>query len=179
MSEKLGRQEFNRIMMQHQRFVYRLAFTVVRSMEEADEVTQEVFVKLYKHIDRIEKPEAIKAWLARTALSTARDRLRWLKVRSWFTHSSRDADDVGTPTASPERLAAANERTRIIGAWSAAHLSPKERTIFQLRYGEEMTIAEIGDALSMNENTVKTHLYRATNKCRKRFASEDTHDETE
>lgn len=163
MSEKIDRLEFNRIVERYQRFVMRVAYTVVRQQEEADEIAQEVFLKLYNHIDRIEKPEAIKSWLARTAISTARDRLRWLKVRSWFG-GGKDADLIGTTTNSPERIAAARERQHIVDEWAKANLSDKERSIFQLRHGEEMTIGEIAEALRMNVNTVKTHLYRAMKK---------------
>jgi RNA polymerase sigma-70 factor (ECF subfamily) len=163
MSAAMERREFNRIVERYQGFVMRVAFTVVRSKEEADDIAQEVFLKLYTHMNRIEKPQSLKSWLARTATSTARDRLRWLKVRSWFGGASA-ADEVGTDARSPERLMAARERMAVVNAWAKVSLSNKERVIFQLRHGEEMTIDEIAEALRMNVNTVKTHLYRAMRK---------------
>jgi RNA polymerase sigma-70 factor (ECF subfamily) len=162
-----SRRDFNELVIKFQRVVFRVAFAVVRSMEDADEITQEVFLKLHLNIDRIEKPEAIKSWLIRTAINTSRDRLRWQKVRGWFKGATQDPDRITSADGSPERLAAAKERTRILGDWTAANLSAKERTTFQLKYGEEMTIAEIAEALSMNQNTVKTHLHRAMNKIKK------------
>lgn len=160
----LGDQEFNEIVIQFQRFVFRLAFSVVRNMEDADDITQEVFVKLYTHRDRIEKPEAIKAWLARTAVSTARDRLRWMKVRKWLTGTTTSADEISSNSNSPDVLTAAKERKKIVDQWTSANLSPKERVVFQLHYGEEMTTAEISETLAMNQNTVKTYLHRAQKK---------------
>jgi len=168
----LGDKEFNEIVIQFQRFVFRLAFSVVRSMEDADDITQEVFVKLHTHRDRIEKPEAIKSWLARTAVSTARDRLRWMKVRKWLTSTSVDADEISGNFNSPDELTAAKERQDIVDKWTSANLSPKERVVFQMHYGEEMTTAEISDSLKMNQNTVKTHLHRAQKKISREMGDE-------
>jgi RNA polymerase sigma-70 factor (ECF subfamily) len=105
--------------------------------------------------------------LIRTAINTSRDRLRWQKVRGWFKGGAHDPDRITSADASPEKLVAAKERTRIVNDWTEANLSAKERATFQLRYGEEMTIAEISETLSMNQNTVKTHLHRAANKIKK------------
>lgn len=160
----LGDKEFNEIVIKFQRFVFRLAFSVVRNMEDADDITQEVFVKLHTHRDRIEKPEAIKAWLARAAVSTSRDRLRWMKVRKWLTRTSTPADEISSNFNSPDMLVAAKERKNIVDQWTLANLSPKERVVFQMHYGEEMTTAEISESLTMNQNTVKTHLHRAQKK---------------
>jgi len=163
----LSDREFNEIVIKFQRFVFRLAFSVVRSMEDADDITQEVFVKLHTHRDRIEKPEAIKSWLARVAISTSRDRLRWMKVRKWLTATSADADEISGNFSTPEVLAAAKERKDVVDNWTSANLSPKERVVFQMHYGEEMTASEISEALKMNQNTVKTHLHRAQKKLEK------------
>lgn len=168
----MDRRAFNEIVERFQRRVFRVAYAVVRNIEEADDITQEVFVKLYHHMDRMKKPEAIQAWLTRAAVSTARDHLRWIKVRSWLGGKTQDADEIGTTASSPEKIAAANERNQIIKTWTEANLSTKERLVFQLRFGEEMTIAEIAESLSMNENTVKTHLYRAEKKLNEEQLSE-------
>lgn len=168
----LGDKEFNEIVIQFQRFVFRLAFSVVRQAEDADDITQEVFVKLHTHRDRIEKPQSLKSWLARTAVSTARDRLRWMKVRKWLTLTSADADEISGNFSSPEVLAAAKERKNIIDKWTSANLSPKERVVFQMHYGEEMTTMEISDALKISQNTVKTHLHRAQKKMRREMGEE-------
>lgn len=162
-----SRQAFNQMVMKFQRSVFRVALAVVHSMEDADEVTQEVFLKLYRHIDRIEKPEAIKAWLMRTTVTTARDRLRWQKVRGWLGGQTYEPDRITSSKTSPESLAAARERKKILENWTEANLSTKERAVFQLRFGEEMTIEEISETLSMNQNTVKTHLHRAMNKLKR------------
>ncbi len=147
-----------------QRRIFAAALVVSGSVEEADEVTQEAFVKLMGHIETISDPEAVGAWLVRTAVNEARDRRRFRRIRAWFGAAVSPADDQASVEASPEVLAGRNEMMRLFDVWQQARLSDRERLVVQLRAGEEMTFAEIAHALSMSVSSAKTHWTRARTK---------------
>lgn len=156
---------WNGIVMRLQRRVFAAALAATGNVEEADEVTQEAFVRLFERMGSIRDPEAIGGWLVRTAVNVARDRRRFWKLRAWFG-VSLDADQEPSSEPSPETTAARREAMEIFDAWSRARLSEKERLVIQLRGGEEMTIEEIARELGVSASAVKTHLARAREKLR-------------
>jgi RNA polymerase sigma-70 factor (ECF subfamily) len=85
--------------------------------------------------------------------------------------SPRSALEVADPAASPEQATAAREQLGAV--WAVAdQLAPQQRTIFLLRFAQEMSLAEIAETLELEVGTVKAHLFRAVGAVRSRFASE-------
>ena len=156
---------WNGIVMRLQRRVFAAALAATGDVEEADEVTQEAFIKLFERMGSIRDPEAVGGWLVRTAINTAHDRRRFGRLRAWFG-ASKDASLEPSPEPSPEVAMARREAREKFEAWSRARLSERERLVVQLRGGEEMTIEEIGRELGISASTVKTHLARAREKLR-------------
>lgn len=157
---------WNGIVMRLQRRVFAAALTVTGNVEEADEVTQEAFVRLFDRISSIEHPEAVGGWLMRTAINIAHDRKRFERVRGWFGIGTKDADCEPSQNASPETQVAHAEMEWVIGRWSEARLSERERVVVQFRAGEGMTVEEIARELGISPSAVKTHLARAREKLR-------------
>jgi len=163
---------WNGIVMRLQRRVFSAALAATGDIDEADDVTQEAFVRLFERMEKIREPEAIGGWLVRTAINIARDRRRFRRLRSWLG-ASRDAESEPSPSPSPEASAARREAAEKFDAWSRARLSERERLVIQLRGGEEMTIAEIARELGISESAVKTHLARAREKLRPFMIGDD------
>jgi RNA polymerase sigma-70 factor (ECF subfamily) len=160
------RRAWNELVMRFQRRVFAAALAATGDMDEADEVTQEAFVRLFGKISSIKQAEAVGGWLTRTAVNAAHDRRRFRKLRAWFGRGVQDAQAEPSPVPSPEAQAARAEAGRIIASWSEARLSERERLVLQLRVGEEMTIEEIAHELEISPSAVKTHLARAREKLR-------------
>ena len=151
------------IIERYQRVVFSVCLSVLRNKEDAEDIMQEVFVKLHKHIHSIRDENAIKAWLVHTAYNTALNSLRYKPILRFFS-GDVDTDALPSKELGPEKTLEIKEEFEKIDLWKKAKLSKKENVIIQLKLGEEMTFEEIADALKKSVSSIKTHYYRAMNK---------------
>ncbi len=132
--------------------VYRLALSQMRNTVDADDLFQEVFVRLVNHIQDLESWEHVKAWLIRVTINCAK------KYYGQYWNKNVDYMDA------PERMAGDNgayELSEEHPVWEAVHkLPPKYRVVIHLYYFEERTIAEIAQLTEQKESTVKSQLRR-------------------
>ena len=166
-----NRPAFERLIDHYQGDIYRLIFYRIRSRMDAEDLTQDVFVRAYRSISRIREPHKFRSWLFRIAINRVNDYLRKKRVRSIFKSSDEgtevqpvDTDFQDTPEALDQVLKEDFWRhiERI-----AAKLSKMEREVFMLRFMDNLNINEIARILKKSESTVKTHLYRALAKFKK------------
>lgn len=150
-------------MKRYQRHVFSVALSVVRNVEDAEEITQEVFMKLHANMRTIRDRKAIPAWLAKTSYRTAINKLVASKFKKW-TLGTEEAEACPSQSRSPEDEMGISEELRKVRMWRKARLSRKENVVLQLKLGQEMTFQEIADFLGMSISSVKTHYYRATRK---------------
>ncbi len=161
----------------YQRKLYRLVLSLVRDGAEADNVTQESFVKAFRALPDFKGESSFETWITRIAINAVRDRARRKKPVVSFSDLAA-AEDEGSsdvpraiePTdgTSPERDSLSREIRRRIGEALTA-LTPRQRAVFVMKHYEERTIAEIGAATGLDEGTVKSHLFRAARKLRQRL----------
>ena len=145
--------------------VYRLAVANTRANQDAEDVFQEVFVKLVRYKDRIEDEEHLKNWLIRVTINESRriEGSSWKKNVSLDT--TDDEDTEWTPPdedsdSSPEDVFLENERAEGI-LEKVRELPQKYREVIHLHYYEDMKLVDISHMLGINEATVKTRLRRA------------------
>ena len=130
--------------------VYRLAFSQVKDRANADDVFQEVFLRLHKSATRFNDEEHTKAWLIRTTINESK---RFLTSRRF----SKTVELSETLSYEP------NEPTDdVINAIKT--LPPKYASVLHLFYYEDMKIKEIATALKTKETTIKQQLSRAREK---------------
>src|SRR4051794_15617305 len=160
---------FELIMRRHNRRLFRLARSLGRSDEEAEDVLQEAYVRAFARLSDLASGGALAAWLARIVANEALGRQRagarvvWIEeFRSRVATDEDDAPD-GDPASDepdPERLAASGELRRLLEA--AVDALPEEfRTVFVLREVEGLSTAETAASLAIRPETVKTRLHRA------------------
>ena len=163
----LAAEDFDEIVRRHQRQVYRVLFLLTRDAEAADTLTQETFLRAYQSRSSFRGECATHTWLLRIAANLARDHAKSRRVSFWKRLVGFD-DEQETdqelqfpdPQASPERTLLA--RKELEAVWNAAlQLPQRQRTIFLLRFGEDMPLLEIADILGVRLGSVKTHLFRA------------------
>lgn len=173
--------------------VVRLCRLLLADPHEAEDVAQEVFLKLFRAYQRQDRPMAWGAWLTRVTINACHDRRRsgWWKWwhgsrRDWreadvlsnglspegegfsWNESTREVQDAGFSSrgVSPEEeVLSREERWRI---WRAFQdLSPRQREVFVLRYLEGWSTEHVAKALGVTTGSVKRHLFRAVHDLRK------------
>jgi RNA polymerase sigma-70 factor (ECF subfamily) len=157
---------FETLVAAHSPRLLSLAWRLVGVREDAEEITQEAFLRLHRSIGDFRGDSSVATWLYRTVTRLAIDHLRRRKLRErifFFRRSNEEADPmdfVPDPAASPgERYFAGEIRQRI--DWAMQRLSARQRVVFTLRHHEEMPLREIAAVLGLEEGTVKAHLHRA------------------
>ncbi len=165
-----GRQEaFDELMKRYKHKIYAYLLRSVRNYEDAEELTLEVFVKVYRALSKWRPEARFSTWLYKIAKNLSIDHHRAKSRR--FTYSLDDEelsikDPVATDLRSnPEWQLEENDRNRIIREAVDA-LSPKQKETFMLYRYEGLQIREIAEVLGMAEGTVKIHLHRAMKKLR-------------
>jgi RNA polymerase sigma-70 factor (ECF subfamily) len=167
--------DFDLLVRQHQRRVYRVLLGMVRDPDLADNLTQDCFVRAYEKRASFRGEASVGTWLVSIAINLARDHGRSRRAGFWRRLFSAPAEEqeaaletVADLGASPERsLIARQELGRV---WQLVEELPqRQREVFLLRFAEEMPLEEISLALGMQSGTVKAHLFRAVGTVRKRM----------
>ncbi len=168
---------FRELVDLHKRPVYSLAYDLCGCHEDAEDLSQEVFIKAFRAIGRFRADARLGSWLYRITMNTHIDNTR----RRSLKLVSIDAPPAGAPDDDPVvTLPAAGEATPERAAMAARFhgdveraldaLSPQERSVFVLRHYHDMRIRDISASLSIAEGTVKSVLFRSIRKLRGRLA---------
>ena len=153
---------FRKLVKAHQDRLFSLAMHMLGHSGEAEEVVQEVFVKLWEHLARLEEAHVLP-WLLRVTRNACLDLLRRRQVHLAYavSGSAEDHVELATPdtTLGTDRL-----RDRLRQA--IERLDEPFRSLVLLRDIEGFAYADIGRALELNESQVKVYLHRARRKLR-------------
>ncbi|MGE4093952.1 MAG: RNA polymerase sigma factor [Candidatus Binatia bacterium] len=158
---EVSRTRYEDLYRAHYPRIVRLCRLLLRDVGEAEEVAQEVFVKLLRVSSGLSQSLAWEAWLTRVAVNACRDRQRnwWWRRRR---EDTMDWQELQLPSLAPtpeETTLSREQRERI---WqSLRHLSARQREIFVLRYVEGWSGDEVADLLGVTSGSVKRHLFRA------------------
>jgi RNA polymerase sigma-70 factor (ECF subfamily) len=166
-----GDQEaFAQIVKNHQRMVFNVAYRFLGSYEEAEELTQEVFLRVYKFLRRFEGKSSLRTWIYKITVNSALNRQQWLKRRKHYHQVSLDSHDSDPDMAlgnkipgtggNPESSALNLElQKKIQGCLDK--LPKRLRIAIILRDVEGLSYDEISEALGINQGTVKSRIARA------------------
>ncbi len=146
----------------------------IRARMDAEDLTQDVFIRAFRSISRLREPDRFRSWLFRIAINRVNDYLRKKRVRSIFK-SSDESPDIQPEATQLQEQPEALEQVLKEDFWRqigriAKKLSKMEREVFMLRFLDNLNINEIAQILKKSESTVKTHLYRALAKFKKEKA---------
>ena len=145
--------DFEQLVDEHQSMVFSLAWRMTGDRGLAEEIAQDVFLELDKHLGKIESAAHACFWLRRVAINRSADALRRRKVRQ-MDHWVEMEDHHGIRV---------EERTSALGArleQLMATLPERQRAVLVLRYQEDLTPEEIAVTLEMPVNTIKSNLHR-------------------
>ena len=172
-AQRGDREAFEELVRMYEQTVLRLAMHLVRSEDEARDLYQESFLKIYRSLGRFRFQSRFSTWVYRVVMNVCLDHLRKTKRRREVSPTP-DADGQGDffrtlpeerPGLDPDRALRARE---IAGRLKQAleRLSPRERLVFELRHYQGLKLRVIGDYCGTSEETAKNCLFRATQKLR-------------
>ncbi len=146
----------------------------VRDQDLAESIVQDCFLKAYITRESFRGECSVSTWLFSIANNLIRDHVRtkkfqfWRKVQGTAVDLAEMASSLRSQVCSPEVLLLEQERAMHVTE-ALAGLSVNQRTVFLLRFSEDMTPQEIAESTGMAVNTVKTHLHRALVSVRKQL----------
>lgn len=170
-------QAFERLFDHYHRGIYNVIFQMLRSEADAADLTQDVFVRAWKSLPRLEAPEAFSSWLYRIATNLSRN---WIRDNTRVRTESLDqpfggdeeegggreiADVTGDPAGVTQTRAVQETVQRAI-----LGLSPDHRTVVTLHHIEGMAVEEIAQIMKCSVGTVKSRLSRARDHLRRKLA---------
>lgn len=128
--------------------IYRLAYSYTNNISDSDDITQSVFIKLYRKMDKFDSDISVKKWLIKVTINECKS----LFLSSWYKRITSITDkenNISIDLKDNDILSCIME------------LPKKYKLVIYLYYYENYKIKEIAEVLKMNENTVKTNLSRA------------------
>lgn len=146
---------------EHARLVYRIAYSVLRNHHDAEDATQEAFLRVLRYRRKLEGVDDPKTWLARIAWRTAVERS---KRRPEISLSEEEigsmAEQLTSQAASAEQNALGNEMERLLTSL-ISRLPEQLRDCLRLSTVEELAPAEIAEILGTTESSVRSRIFRA------------------
>jgi len=146
--------------------IFRFLLSSLRDLEVAETLTQETFLRAWNARESFRGDCSAATWLTRIALNLLRDHTRTDRFRFWrkVAQTSVDASDLAAHlphnASSSESALIAHQQLALV--WeTVATLSERQRTVFLLRFVEELELADIAQITGLPISTVKTHLYRS------------------
>jgi RNA polymerase sigma-70 factor, ECF subfamily len=156
---------FERIYDEYKTPIYNYIYHLVGSREQADDLTQDTFLKAYKALPKMDANLRLSAWLYRIATNTAYDALRRRKLIAWMPWQDLDHEPADVDSADPQETIGTNELVR-----AALKRMPRHYRAALLLYTQEgYTYAEIAASLNIAESGVKMYLSRARHSFREHF----------
>ena len=153
--------EYNSIVEKYLTMVYRISFHYFGNREDAEDISQDVFIKLYQSKLRMEKEEDIKAWLIRVTTNTCHSYFRNPFRRRKTEIDEKELENIIGTSSSEQEIV---NRKVIMDA--VLSLPEHYRIIVYLFYYEEYSIHQISSILKIKETTIQTRLSRAREKLR-------------
>jgi RNA polymerase sigma-70 factor, ECF subfamily len=166
-----GTEGFSKIAEQNMPVIFRFLLASLRDPDLAQTLTQECFLRAYRSRATFRGESSVKTWLMRIAINLQKDYWRNRRIQFWRETRANavDVDLVSDHLPSAERSPEAQllAREQVARIWKIVPcLSVRERSVFLLRYVEELELKEIGNCTGLKIGAVKVYLARALAKMR-------------
>lgn len=167
---------FRGLVETHRRFVFHLAFDLTGNFQDAEDLSQEVFIRIFRSLRKFRGDCKLSSWLYTITTNTWIELDRTSHARFHHLLAPLEEDTVESLQVrcesyrdDPERSAEKSFiRNHIQNALSV--LSPRERSVFALRFFHDLKLAEIAEILGITEGAVKSHVFRAVKKMQKKLS---------
>ena len=159
---------FDQLMLRYQKLICKVAMNYVKDKQSALDVTQNVFLKAYEHVDSVNAEGMFKPWLLRI---TYNESINWLRKRKRQESHEEPVElnrTVRLGADQETRVLREEDQRRLLAGLD--QLNPKYRLALALRYAEGMRIREIAAVMRCSEGVVKSLLFRGVKRIKQHVA---------
>ena len=168
-----SREAYNLLFKKYEAYIYAICYRYTCSKEDALDLTQDVFIKIYRGMGDFEADRPLQPWIKRIAVNTCLNHVRNAPVPPLSLQQPADREEhtFETVLAGSEDVEAAVilADTSAVLRQSIATLPPEMKSAIVLRHVEGLSYKEIGDVLSAPVGTIKTYLHRGRNILREKL----------
>jgi len=160
---------FDNLVLRYQGKIYEIVYSHTRNVEDAYDLSQEIFIKAFKALGGFKKKSSFYTWLYSITINVCIDHGRKNKrnlmvpIEDWM-QSPDSIDSISTDNGySPVGVLELKELKHQL-AWAIDQLPPKQKTVFIMKRQQGLSLEEIANTLGRSVGTVKAHLFHATSK---------------
>jgi len=154
---------FEAIVERYHQMVYTLAFRILKNHQEAEELAQDVFLKIYSSLSSFNRKSKLSTWVYKITFNTSINKLNSQKRIIETTHINGFTEQKYNNTADASQKMENEERQETIKT-ALSRLSETDSTIVSLYYYEEMNVEEIAEIVGLSQQNVKIKLHRSRKK---------------
>lgn len=168
---------FHELVGRYKKKIYYLAYDITGDHHEAEDISQEVFMKMFRSLKTFRRDAKMSSWLYQITVNASIDSIR--KKSSKPQRSIEEFDQLNireqiggslSSSLDPQKSAESSQIQRQISE-ALQNITPKERTVFVMRHYNDLKLNEIAEILNITIGTVKSLLFRAIRKLRKELSS--------
>lgn len=167
---------FRELVEQNKKMVYYLAFDLTGNREDAEDISQEVFLKAFRSLDKFRGDSKFSTWLYRITVNTCLSNRR--KKMNKATQTEENMDELRNTAAAAGNISSGNNPEKIVESGliqqniekALYKLSGREKTVFVMRNYNELSFEEISEILELKAGTVRSLNFRALQKLRKELS---------
>ena len=159
---------FQRLVEQHRSMVYRMAYQFAGNHHDAEDIAQDVFIKVYRSLDRFRHDAQLSSWLYRIVMNACIDHRRRQHAATAAPLPAEAEQRILTmpeDSPDPEARAYAGELGQVLES-EIRKLPAGQRVVFLMRHYQGLKLSEIADALGLAEGTIKRQLHAAVHRLR-------------
>lgn len=163
---------FGNLVEAYQLPVYNLCYRMLGSAGDAEDASQEAFLRAYRNLKRYDPKRSFTNWLLSIASHYCIDRLRKRRIK-WLSLEDETAGPLAEKGLSPEGSAVVLEKQEAVQA-VLKELAPVDRSAVVLKYWYDMSYEDIAATLSLTESAVKSRLHRARRELAQHWMNAET-----
>ena len=159
---------FQALVERHRSMVYRVAFQFAGNHHDAEDIAQEVFIKVYRSLDRFRQDAQLSSWMYRIVMNACIDHRRRHQpagAAPFGEEAEQKMLNTAEDAPGPEERAYAGELGQVLES-EIGRLPNGQRIVFVMRHHQGMKLCEIAEALGLAEGTVKRQLHAAVHRLR-------------
>lgn len=154
---------FNALAERYKRKIYMTAYRILGNHEDADDITQEVIIKMYYSLRSFRKESSIFTWLYKITTNLSLNELKRKKIKNFFSLDTIEGYFADEKSSSPEKKYGDKELSKQIQD-AINKLPEKQRVVFTLRFYEELPYEEISKIVGTSVGALKANYFHAFNK---------------